>query len=61
VKQRFARVDVADADDAPPIHQELFDRGSMRPGEGMQSLRIERTRKRLDAQVGEQRMRRERA
>ena len=56
-KQALARVDVADADDAPPVQQELLDRRAMLSGERIKARRVERARQRLDAEVREQRMR----
>src|SRR6185369_1560563 len=55
-EQAFVRVDVADADDAPAVHQELLDARAVRPGELVQPLRVQLARERLDAQMNEQRV-----
>src|ERR1041384_4205802 len=56
-EQALVRIDVADADDAPTVHEEPLDAGAMRPGELMQALRMQLARERLDAEVNQQRMR----
>src|SRR5689334_13713922 len=56
-KKALARVDVADAHHAPPVHQKELDGGAMRAREGEKASRVERSRERLDPQVGNQRVR----
>ena len=56
-EQALVRVDVADTDDAPAVHQERLDAGAVRPRELVQPRRMQRARQRLDAKVHEQRMR----
>src|SRR2546421_10696897 len=51
-EQALGRVNVADADDAASVHQELLDRGAMRARQGVEPRRIERARKRLDTEIG---------
>src|SRR3954462_3449400 len=55
-EQALVRVDVADADDAPAVHQELLDARAMRPRELVQARRVQLARERLDAEMNEQRM-----
>jgi tetratricopeptide (TPR) repeat protein len=56
-EKTFVRVDVAHADDATAVHEELLDAGAMGSGELMQARRMQGTRKRLDSKVHQQRMR----
>src|SRR3990172_4283922 len=54
--QALRGVDIADADDAPAVHQELLDRGAVRASERVQPVGVEGARQRLDAHVTEKRM-----
>src|SRR5204862_4584043 len=47
-------VDVADADDAPAVHEERLDLQAAFTGERVQPAAVERARQRLDAQVADQ-------
>ena len=55
-EQTFIRVDVADSNDSPSVHQELFDRGTMAQGHCVQASAGKLIRQRFDAQMGKQRM-----
>ena len=56
-KQRFARVDVADADDHAPVHQVLLDRDAPIAARAPQVVGVEVLAERLGPQILEQRMR----
>src|SRR5690606_9351375 len=55
-KQALVSVDISDADDSAPVHEELLDGGSMSACESIQRLGLQLARKRLEAEVSKKRM-----
>jgi len=56
-EQALRRVDVAHADDAPPVHEELLDGHAAAPRQGVKTRAVEPAGQRLDAKAGKQSMR----